>query len=110
MTARDDMLDFMNTHVPERRPPFGDERRCNHCAHFDECWSVLESGLALGTRFGLRPGWDEDRFKNHMFGIIGQVCGTFEHSNPRMRPHYERADRRRNEILGIQNEWDEEDN
>jgi len=45
-----------------------------------------------------------------MHGVIGQICGQFEHSHRETNARHVRAERRRRLENGEGNEWDEEGN
>ena len=87
-----------------------DERTCTNCTRLNECWDPVSSALGTPEAFRFRSGWDADRFKHHMKGVIGQVCNTFQHSNSSINARHERAERRRRAENGEGNEWDTEVN
>ena len=87
-----------------------DERTCSHCVRHDDCgWSNANND-GLPTHFGYRSGWSESRFISHMKGVIGQVCGNFQHSNRDINARHIQAERRRREENGEGNDWDTEEN
>lgn len=90
----------------------GDARRCSNCEHHEECWShsaprPLERE-DMGY-FSFRPGWDEARFEEHLKGITGQVCDSFVGVGA-MREHFQNADRKKRERLGLPDNWDASQN
>ena len=88
---------------------FDDERTCLNCTNLMLCWGEV-SDNGLPERFEYRSGWDSQRFHDHMTGVIGQICGRFQHGNIEINARHIQAERRRREELGISNDWDEENN
>ena len=86
------------------------ERTCSHCDKCNDCWDEIFERLPLPERFTYRSGWDENRMFHHMRGVVGQVCGNFQHTNADINAQHVRAERRRREVNGEGNDWDEEAN
>ena len=86
-----------------------DERTCAHCVRGGECWGEV-TAAGLPPNFRYRSGWDEDRLHHHMRGVVGQICGNFEHSNREINARHVQAERRRRDETGEGNEWDTEEN
>lgn len=107
-------LSPLNREEVSSREVFGDERTCSNCSLHTECWGPTpNTGLPL--RFRLRNGWTDERMVNHLKGVVGQICGGFNPSNPERRAHFQRADARR-ELRRAQEQrieddgWDTEEN
>jgi hypothetical protein len=103
------VLPMSDMHIGSRQV-HSDERTCTHCSRRGECWDEIFERIGLPEHFRPRSGWDENRMHNHMLGVIGQVCGNFEHSNREINARQVQAERRRRENTGEGNDWDTEEN
>ena len=127
-TSNDDILDLLGINDPILLTPLNglfpavgecgnqnagyvhpDERTCAHCVRNNSCWNFNQAER-VPINFSFRSGWDANRFGRHMWGVVGQICGRFEHSNSSINARHERAERRRRDENGEGNEWDTEVN
>lgn len=86
-----------------------DERTCAHCVSGARCWGAPGTSV-LPANFSYRSGWNEDRLHHHLRGIVGQICGNFQHNNREINARHVQAERRRRDESGEGNEWDAEVN
>jgi len=114
-TVNDDLRDLIDLSQPRNiySSTYGyvhpDERTCAHCVRNEACWRHNQAER-VPINFSFRSGWDANRFGRHMWGVVGQICGRFEHSNSSINARHERAERRRRDENGEGNEWDTEVN
>jgi hypothetical protein len=111
--------DYLSFFTPERmpvdeapplRPIDHTERHCSNCMGEAECWrGVSRSGTP--DRFRFRQGWNDERFILHMKTVIGGICDSFSHVNPRLRQTLSNSILRQAERTDQpKSEWDEEAN